>query len=173
MSSNFTIFEVNRLNKKDSLGNHHFQRITFLFSFSLIESLTVVQVSRETGKNLLAVKQQGFLDLIITIFRSLLSVLPVLFIGRHIQGPEYTALPTFVLSCIRESQLYVNSNNWHRLPVMWNTKMSRLVGGEFACLMQCFYNLYIKYKFKLNMILQFYIINFQFSSCISKIIIVL
>lgn len=82
--------------------------LSFLFFYSSLNKrndlLTVVQVSRETGKNLLAVKQQGFLDLIITILRSLLSVLPILFIGRHIQGPEYTALPTFVLSCIAENR---------------------------------------------------------------------
>ncbi|KAK1137092.1 hypothetical protein K0M31_001619 [Melipona bicolor] len=95
---------------------------------------TLVQVSRETGKNPLAVKQQGFLDLTIIILRSFRNILPVLSIGRCIQGPEYIADPTFVLSSIRASQLYVNSNNWHKLPVMLNTKIIRLVGDEFACM---------------------------------------
>lgn len=95
---------------------------------------TLVQVSRETGKNPLAVKQQGFLDLMIVIFRSFRNIFPILSIGRCIQGPKYIADPTFVLSSITASQLYVNNNSWHKLPVMWNTKIIRLVGDEFACM---------------------------------------
>ena len=93
----------------------------------------LVQVSRETGKNPLAVKQQGFFDLTITILRSLRNIFPILSIGRCIQGPEYIADPTFELSSITASQLYVNSNSWHKLPVRWNTKIIRLVRGELAC----------------------------------------
>lgn len=93
------------------------QKKIFLFRF-LLESffqrflqqtrgITAVEVSRETGKNLPAVKQQTFCDLIMTIIRFFRTSMPALLIGRFTQGPENTALPTFTLCRIKLSQLYV------------------------------------------------------------------
>lgn len=93
------------------------QKKIFLFRF-LLESffqrflqqtrgITAVEVSRETGKNLPAVKQQTFCDLIMTIIRFFRTRMPALLIGRFTQGPENTALPTFTLCRIKLSQLYV------------------------------------------------------------------
>lgn len=74
-------------------------------------AITAVEVSRETGKNLPAVKQQTFCDLIMTIIRFFRTRAPALFIGRFTQGPENTALPTFTLCRIKLSQLYVKINS--------------------------------------------------------------
>lgn len=115
----------------------------FLFRF-LLESffqrflqqtrgITAVEVSRETGKNLPAVKQQTFCDLIMTIIRFFRTRMPALLIGRFTQGPENTALPTFTLCRIKLSQLYVKIKSWKKVPPKFSTKLAFFEAGVSAC----------------------------------------
>lgn len=95
-------------------------------------AITAVEVSRETGKNLPAVKQQTFCDLIMTIIRFFRTRAPALFIGRFTQGPENTALPTFTLCRIKLSQLYVKINSWKKVPPKLTTKLALFEAGVSA-----------------------------------------
>lgn len=95
--------------------------------------ITAVKVSRETGKNLPAVKQQTFCDLIMTIIRFFRTRMPALLIGRFTQGPENTALPTFTLCRIKLSQLYVKIKSWKKVPPKLSTKLAFFEAGVSAC----------------------------------------
>lgn len=95
--------------------------------------ITAVEVSRETGKNLPAVKQQTLCDLATTIIRFFRTTRPTLSIGNSAHGPENTALPTFTLSLIRSSQLYVNIKSWQRVPAKFNVKLTFLEAGVSIC----------------------------------------
>lgn len=95
--------------------------------------ITAVEVSRETGKNLPAVKQQTFCDLIMTIIRFFRTRMPALLIGRFTQGPENTALPTFTLCRIKLSQLYVKIKSWKKVPPKFSTKLAFFEAGVSAC----------------------------------------
>lgn len=95
--------------------------------------ITAVEVSRETGKNLPAVKQQTLCDLVTTIIRFFRRTRPTLSIGNPVQGPENIALPTFMLSLIKSSQLYVNIKSWQRVPAKFNVKLTFLEAGVSIC----------------------------------------
>lgn len=90
-----------------------------------ITLLTPVYVSNETGKNPQAVRQHGDLDLMITNIRSLRNNFPYLSMGKYDHKLLYTALAMLILSCIKQSQLYVNINSWHMQPIKWNVKIIR------------------------------------------------
>lgn len=101
--------------------------------------ITAVEVSRETGKNLPAVKQQTLCDLMMTITRFFRRTRPTSSIGKLAQGPENIAFPTFTLSCIKSSQLYVNIKSWQRVPAKFNAKLTFLEAGVSICSNKIYY----------------------------------
>lgn len=86
-------------------------------------------VSSDTAKNPQAVRQHGVRDLAMTNIRSFRIIFPYLSIGRSDHKQLYAASATFVLSLIKQSQLYVNINSWQMQPVIWNAKVTRLPKG--------------------------------------------
>ena len=95
-------------------------------------TLTVVKVSRDTGKNPPAVKQHGRLALIITIMRSLQIRLPWGVESLQDHCARKAASATAWLSCIRSSHVRVIMKIWVNVPLLCTMKIIRRVNDPTA-----------------------------------------